>query len=277
MICGAVDGVNRARRIARRRRPADRSSRSRTSPTATARSWRSTTSRSTSRAGIMVGIVGPDGVGKSTLMALVAGSQEDAGGDDHRPRRRHRATSGTGAPSARASPTCRRGWARTSISSSASTTTSTSWRGSSGCRRAERRTRVKELLDATGLGPFADSPGRQAVGRDEAEGRPVRRAGPRSGSADPRRADHRRRSAVAAAVLGADRRHPRRAPGHERRHLHRLHGRGAAVGLDRGHGRRPRAGDRHARRADGADGDDGSGAVLHRAAARGEARAATRR
>ena len=84
--------------------------------------------------------------------------EEDAGGDGDRPRRRHRATSGTGAPWARASPTCRRAWARTSISSSASTTTSTSWRGCSGCRPRSASVRVKELLEATGLGPFADRP-----------------------------------------------------------------------------------------------------------------------
>ena len=67
-------------------------------------------------------------------------------------------TSGTGAPSARGSRTCRRAWARTSTSSSASTTTSTSWRSSSGCSRAERPARIQELLDATGLGPFPDRP-----------------------------------------------------------------------------------------------------------------------
>ena len=44
-------------------------------------------------AGIMVGIVGPDGVGKSTLMALVAGSKKMQEGDGDRARRRHRATS----------------------------------------------------------------------------------------------------------------------------------------------------------------------------------------
>ena len=59
--------------------------------------------------------------------------QEDAAGEGDRPRRRHRPTPGIGAPSARGSPTCPRAWARTSIWSSASTTTSTSWRGSSGC------------------------------------------------------------------------------------------------------------------------------------------------
>ena len=38
-------------------------------------------------------------------------------------------------------------------------------------------------------------------------------------------------------------------PGHERGHLHGLHGRGAAVGLDRRDGRGTRAGDGHAARS----------------------------
>ena len=107
--------------------------------------------------GIMVGIVGPDGVGKSTLMALMAGSKKLQQGQvtvldgDI-------ADVGIAARSARASRTCRRAWARTCISSSAFTTTSTSWRGCSASPPRERRVRVKELLDATGLGPFPDRP-----------------------------------------------------------------------------------------------------------------------
>ena len=117
-------------------------------------------------------------------------------------------------------------------------------------RRSARRA-SSELLEATGLGPFADRPAGKLSGGMKQKVGPVRRAGPRSGSAHPRRADHRRRSALAAAVLDAHRRHPRRPPRHERRHLHRLHGRGAAVGLDRRDGRRARAGDGHAGGADG--------------------------
>src|SRR6188768_1691819 len=82
--------------------------------------------------GIMVGIVGPDGVGKSTLMALIAGSKKLQQGsltvlDGDIADKRHRR-------SVRALRTCLRGWARTSTWSSASTTTSTSWRGCSGFR-----------------------------------------------------------------------------------------------------------------------------------------------
>ncbi len=45
-----------------------------------------------------------------------------------------------------------------------------------GLSPSERRTRVQQLLDATGLGPFPEPPGRQALGRHEAEGRALRRA-----------------------------------------------------------------------------------------------------
>ena len=221
--------------------------------------------------GIMVGIVGPDGVGKSTLMALVAGSKKMQDGKitvldgdiAERPapsqrgpaHRLHAARPGEEPVSRAQRPRQRRfhGAAVRAVG-----------------RRAPRPRQGAAAGD--GAGPVRRSSRGQAVGRDEAEGGAVRRAGPRSGPADPRRADDRRRSAVAAAVLGADRRHPRRASGHERRDLHRLHGRGATVGLDRRDGRWARAGDRHARRADAAHRHDGPGEVLHRAPARGEAR-----
>lgn len=61
----------------------------------------------------MVGLIGPDGVGKSSLLSLISGARviEQGnvmvlGGDMRDPK--HRATS------ARASPGCRRGWAKTS-------------------------------------------------------------------------------------------------------------------------------------------------------------------
>ena len=219
----------------------------------------------------MVGIVGPDGVGKSTLMALIAGSKKMQAGHGHASSAATSPTSGTGAPSARASPTCRRAWARTSTSSSASTTTSTSWRSSSGCPPPSAQVRIKELLDATGPGPVPRPPGRQALGRHEAEGRPVRRAGPRPGPAHPRRADHRRRSALAAAVLDAHRRHPRRAARHERlistAYMDEAQQWDWIVAMDAG---RVLATGTPAELM-AAHGHRGPGAVLHRAAARGEA------
>ena len=200
------------------------------------RSWRSTTSRSTSRAGIMVGLIGPDGVGKSTLLALIAGVAEDAGratvdvlGGDIADVRHRRAVG----PRIAYMP---QGLGKNLYPSSASSRTSTSSAGCSACRAPERRAAIDELLDGHRASRrSADRPGRQAVGRHEAEARPVLRADPRPGPADPRRADHRRRSAVAPAVLGADRRHPRRPAGDERAGLHRLHGggRSASTGWSR--------------------------------------------
>jgi ribosome-dependent ATPase len=107
--------------------------------------------------GRMVGIIGPDGVGKSTLMALIAGSKKMQKGTMIVPGWGHRRCPAS-ARCARGSPTCRRVWARTSTWNSASTRTSTSWPDSSDCPSAERPIRVKELLDATGLGPFPERP-----------------------------------------------------------------------------------------------------------------------
>ena len=121
-------------------------------------------------------------------------------------------------------------------------------------------------------GPFPDRPAGKLSGGMKQKLGAVLRAGPRPGPADPRRADHRRRSAVAAAVLGADRRHPRRAAGHERARRHRLHGGGGALRLARRHGRGPvlATGTAELMAARG----QRPGRGLHRAAARGQ-RAAT--
>ena len=198
----------------------------------------------------MVGIVGPDGVGKSTLMALVAGSKkmQDGkvtvlGGDIADVR--HRRAVG---PRIAYMP---QGLGKNLYLELSVYDNVDFMAQLFGLSPAERKRARQGAARRHRARPVRGSPGRQALGRHEAEGRAVRRAGPRSGPAHPRRADHRRRSALAAAVLDAHRRHPRRAPGHERRHLHRLHGRGAAVGLDRRDGRGTRAGDRDAGRADG--------------------------
>ena len=82
--------------------------------------------------------------------------------------------------------------------------------------RAEREMRIAELLDSTGLTPFADRLAQQAVRRHAPEARALLLSDPRSRSSDPRRADDRRRSALAPAVLGADRAHARAPAGHER-------------------------------------------------------------
>ena len=179
--------------------------RSRTSRIFTARQPRSTLSRSRFPAGCIVGLIGPDGVGKSSLLQHHRRRPADPIGRGLRPRRRHGRRRAPRARSARASPICRRGSARISIPISACARTSNFSAACSANPAAERERRIAELLDGTGLAPFRRSPGEEAVGRHAAEARPLLRPDPRSRSADPRRADDRRRSAVAPPVLGADR------------------------------------------------------------------------
>ena len=66
--------------------------------------------------------------------------------------------------SARASPICRKALARTSIPISASAKTSNSSAACSDNPRAERKRRIAELLDSTGLAPFADRPAKKLSG-----------------------------------------------------------------------------------------------------------------
>ena len=215
-------------------------------------------------AGCMAGMIGPDGVGKSTLLALISGvrkiqsgtvtvldgdmADEQPSAGELRPHRLHAAGA----------------WAAISTRRSAFATTSISSAALFGQGAAERRARIDELLKATGLDPFPGSPVRQALGRHEAEGQPLLLADARSRSACPRRADHRRRSALAPPVLGADRLHPRRRPQHERDRGDRLHGRGEPLRLACRDGRRQghRAG--RAQRNPRQSGQDQPRRCLHR-------------
>ena len=167
--------------------------------------------------------------------SIIAGARQVQSGARLRARRRYGRRRRTAPRSARASPICRRDWARTFIRTSASARTSNSSAALFGQSRAERDWRIAELLHSTGLAPFADRAGEEAVGRHAAETRTVLLAHPRSRPPDPRRADDRRRSAVAAPVLGADRSHPFAPRRHERRRRHRLHGRGRALRLAHRH------------------------------------------
>src|SRR6185295_19047716 len=108
-------------------------------------------------AGIMVGIVGPDGVGKSTLMALMAGSkkmQEGAVtvlGGDIRDVRHRRAVGPRIAymPQGLGKNLYLELSVRDNVDFMAKLF---------GLSAAERKTRVQELLEATGLARFADRP-----------------------------------------------------------------------------------------------------------------------
>jgi ribosome-dependent ATPase len=107
--------------------------------------------------GIMVGIVGPDGVGKSTLMALVAGSKRIQqgkvtvlGGDIGEAR--HRRAVG---PRIAYMP---QGLGKNLYLELSVHDNVDFMAQLFGLPGAERRIRVAQLLEATGLGPFADRP-----------------------------------------------------------------------------------------------------------------------
>ena len=108
-------------------------------------------------AGIMVGIVGPDGVGKSTLMALVAGSKKlQQGGitvlDGEIGDARHRRAVG---PRIAYMP---QGLGKNLYLELSVQDNVDFMARLFGLGADERRVRVRELLEATGLGPFGDRP-----------------------------------------------------------------------------------------------------------------------
>ncbi len=151
--------------------------------------------------GIMVGIVGPDGVGKSTLMALVAGSKKMQQGrvivlDGDIADARHRRAVG---PRVAYMP---QGLGKNLYLELSVHDNVDFMARLFGLSAEEREVRVKELLQATGLGRFRGPPRWQALGRNEAKGGALRRVGPRPGPAHSRRAHHWRRSALQAAILG---------------------------------------------------------------------------
>ena len=114
--------------------------------------------------------------------------------------------------------------------------------GRDGAALAHRRA----CCAAPGSHPFLDRPAGKLSGGMKQKLSLCCSLDPRSGAAHSRRADDRRRSAVAPAVLGVDRPHPGAPRRHERRHRDRLHGGGGAVRSPDRHGWRARAGSRHA-------------------------------
>ena len=122
------------------------------------------TSRSTIPADCMVGLIGPDGVGKSTLLAHHRRRPADPVRQRHGARRRHgrRAAPRVGLPAHRLHAAGAR--ARISIPTSASARTSSSLAACSGNPATNATWRIAELLDSTGLAPFADRPAKKLSG-----------------------------------------------------------------------------------------------------------------
>ena len=179
-------------------------------------------------AGCMVGLIGPDGVGKSSLMALVAGARKIQQG-------RVEVLGGDMADAGFRRDACPRiaympqGLGKNLYPTLSVFENTDFFARLFGQGRAEAKRRIAELLDSIGLGRFPDRPAGKLSGGMKQKLCLCLRADPRPGPLDPRRADHRRRSPVAPPVLGAGRPHPGRPARHERPGFDRLHGGGGPV------------------------------------------------
>ena len=176
----------------------------------------------------MVGLIGPDGVGKSSLMALVAGARKIQEG-------RVEVLGGDMADAGFRQEACPRiaympqGLGKNLYPTLSVFENADFFARLFGLSRSEAKHRIGELLDSIGLGRFHDRPAGKLSGGmkqklclvcalihdpdllilDE----------PTTG----------RRSAVAPPVLGARRSHSSRTTGHERPGFDRLHGGGGPI------------------------------------------------
>ena len=166
-------------------------------------------------AGCMVGLLGPDGVGKSTTFDLISGARKiqtgtvDVLGGDMRDARHRLAT----CPRIAYMP---QGLGK-NLDPTLSVFENVDFFGRLfGLGRQQRVAQIGGLLRGTGLERFSDRPaGKLSGGMKQKLGlccSLIHEPGPR----DPGRADDRRRPLVAGSVLGADRSDPRRSARHER-------------------------------------------------------------
>ena len=127
----------------------------------------------------MVGLIGPDGVGKSTLLALISGVRKIQAGkvtvlDGNMADERHRRAS-YGRIAYMPQGLGRNLYPTLSVFDNIDFFGRLFGQGA-----AERRARIDELLKATGLDPFPRSTMRQALRRHEAESQPLLLADARS-------------------------------------------------------------------------------------------------
>ena len=183
----------------------------------------------------MVGVIGPDGVGKSTLLALISGVRIIQSGqvvvfDGNLTNER------TSKASARRIAYMPQGLGR-NLYPTLSVFENIDFFGRLfGQSASERRGPHHRASDCHGTRSVRRSPGRQAVRRDEAEAQSLLCADQRSGSAHTGRAHDRRRSAVARTILGPHQHDQGATPANERGGGDSLYGRSAALRLADGDG-----------------------------------------
>ena len=180
----------------------------------------------------MIGLIGPDGVGKSTLLGMIAGvhriqhgSVRVLGGDIADASFRNKVSSRIAY--------LPQGLGKNLYPNLINFRERRLFR--TALRPVARRARMADQGSLRQHRPVTvpRPSGRQALGRHEAEARAVLLADPRPGFADPRRAHYRRRSVGAAAILGTHRSRSGTPPGDERFGRDSIHGRGGAIRLAR--------------------------------------------
>ena len=181
-------------------------------------------------AGCMVGLIGPDGVGKSSLLAIIAGVRQIQSGKVD-------VLGGDMTQSAHRAAVCPRiaympqGLGKNLYPDLSIRENIEFFSRLFGQSAAERERRIAELLVSTGLAPFGNRAAKKLSGGMKQKLGLCCALIHDPDLLDPRRADDRRRPAITAAILGSDRPNPRATPHNHGRGRNRVHGGGRAVRL----------------------------------------------